>query len=277
MNDTQEIENVFVAAATTPSPTIAPISTPSLPAAIPGSVNAAARFNGITLEAIGVTLVGGLCIWTITVIAFGLAVMMKHTNIAPRCTARHSNTIWRSRKDILAEINSNSGDVGTKKKKRGRRNKHKKDGASASTGQNNISDVEHGMPTTMPSPQDPPIEMSTYISKQEQSSTETSTDASNSSYYSHPQDRGNPFLGWIPWTLHLSYDRMLRGIPGTGTRNKGMDGQLLGVNLDAIVLFRYNGTFYLYKFCSMYGFLFLVDCFVCLFVAMYAQSYKNHL
>jgi len=56
----------------------------------------------------------------------------------------------------------------------------------------------------------------------------------------HPQDRGNPFLGWIPWTLNLSYDRMLRGIPGTGTRYGGMGGKLLGVNLDAIVLFRYH-------------------------------------
>lgn len=56
----------------------------------------------------------------------------------------------------------------------------------------------------------------------------------------HPQDRGNPFLGWIPWTLHLSYDRMLRGIPGTGTRSKGMEGKFLGVNLDAIVLFQYH-------------------------------------
>ena len=59
--------------------------------------------------------------------------------------------------------------------------------------------------------------------------------------YTHPQDRGNPFLGWIPWTLHLSYDRMLRGIPGTGTRGGGMGGKLLGVNLDAIVLLRYHG------------------------------------
>ena len=57
----------------------------------------------------------------------------------------------------------------------------------------------------------------------------------------HPQDRGNPFLGWIPWTLHLSYDRMLRGIPGTGTREKGMSGKLLNVNLDAIILFRFHG------------------------------------
>lgn len=89
--------------------------------------------------------------------------------------------------------------------------------------------------------------------------------------YSHPQDRGNPFLvslflleycrlypsthllisaisfllriikGWIPWTLNLSYDRMLRGIPGTGTRDGGMSGQLLAVNLDAIILFKFHG------------------------------------
>jgi len=58
--------------------------------------------------------------------------------------------------------------------------------------------------------------------------------------YSHPQDRGNPFLGWISWTLNLSYDRMLRGIPGTGTRDGGMSGQLLAVNLDAIILFKFH-------------------------------------
>jgi hypothetical protein len=63
----------------------------------------------------------------------------------------------------------------------------------------------------------------------------------NNEQYVHPQDRGNPFLGWIPWTLHLSYDRMLRGIPGTGTRDGGMGGKLLGVNLDAVVLFRFHG------------------------------------
>jgi hypothetical protein len=66
-------------------------------------------------------------------------------------------------------------------------------------------------------------------------------DNDKSDAFAHPQDRGNPFLGWIPWTLHLSYDRMLRGIPGTGTRDGGMGGKLLGVNLDAIVLFRFHG------------------------------------
>mmetsp|Transcript_8864 Transcript_8864/g.18772 ORF Transcript_8864/g.18772 Transcript_8864/m.18772 type:complete len:991 (+) Transcript_8864:58-3030(+) len=54
------------------------------------------------------------------------------------------------------------------------------------------------------------------------------------------QYRGNPWTGWIPWTLALSYDTMLRGVPGTGTRHKGLDGSLLRVNLDAIVLFRFH-------------------------------------
>ena len=274
MNDTQEIEMVMnvVTSSPTPSPIIA---TPSLPGAISGVTGVGSnaisdRYNGITLQAIGLTLVGGLCIWTLTVIAFGIAVMLQHTNIAPRCTARHSNTIWRSRRDILAEVSSGStsttrDDLGKKK----RRNKHAKDGASTAAQNNIIGDVEHGIPATsaaMPSPQDPPIEMSTYISKQQQQSSTTSTTitaSQHSSYYSHPQDRGNPFLGWIPWTLHLSYDRMLRGIPGTGTRNKGMDGQLLGVNLDAIVLFRYNGTCFC-LFC-MYGFVCMLLHFVLLF------------
>jgi hypothetical protein len=55
------------------------------------------------------------------------------------------------------------------------------------------------------------------------------------------QDRGNPFLlGWIFWTLQLSYHTMLQGIPGTGTRNNGLSGQLLRVNLDNIVLLRFH-------------------------------------
>jgi hypothetical protein len=76
----------------------------------------------------------------------------------------------------------------------------------------------------------------------------------NDEPYIHPQDRGNPFLGWIPWTLHLSYDRMLRGIPGTGTRDGGMGGKLLGVNLDAVVLFRFHGKWiHLFIFSRSYA------------------------
>ena len=54
------------------------------------------------------------------------------------------------------------------------------------------------------------------------------------------QDRGSPTFGWIGWTLGLTYDTMLRGVPGTGTRDGGMAGSLLAVKLDGIVLLRFH-------------------------------------
>jgi hypothetical protein len=48
-------------------------------------------------------------------------------------------------------------------------------------------------------------------------------------------------FGWIPWTLSLSYDQLLTGVPGTGTRKDGMEGSLLKVNLDGIILLRFHG------------------------------------
>lgn len=65
-------------------------------------------------------------------------------------------------------------------------------------------------------------------------------------YESNPvsasQQRGGPMLGWIPWTLSLSYDTMLTGVPGTGTREQGLSGSLLKVNLDGIVLLRFHAV-----------------------------------
>ena len=55
------------------------------------------------------------------------------------------------------------------------------------------------------------------------------------------QYRGNPIWGWIPWTLSLSYQTLLEGVPGTGTRKDGMAGSMLKVNLDGIVLLRFHG------------------------------------
>lgn len=49
--------------------------------------------------------------------------------------------------------------------------------------------------------------------------------------------------GWYKWTLGLTYDTMLGGVPGTGTRNNGLSGQMLRVNLDHIVLLRFHGMF----------------------------------
>ena len=151
--------------------------------------------SGMTLQAIGLTLGGGLCISTLAVLAFGVAVMFHNTIIATRCTRRHPNTFWRSRRDIDRE----------------RRGKAKGAGVSGADGV--------GL-------------------KHRESDAAVSPPGGDER---HVQDRGNPFVGWIPWTLRMSYNRMLNGIPGTGTRDGGMGGKLLDVNLDAVVLFRYHG------------------------------------
>lgn len=279
MNDTQQIEMVASSAAATsninpsPSPTILPVE-PGISLGIRGET-----FDGITLEAIGLTLVAGCIIWTITVFAFGVAVMLKHTNIAPRCTARHSNTIWRSKKDIASDENkrrkrealvnnnlaggeSDNSNINNATLQAGNMSTRAQPSTSPKTGidieENNNGGMMSGgstLPLTDPQSKtgannnfdyNNPINNEIMSNHPSPLSTTASTQQQTQYYYTHPQDRGNPFLGWIPWTLHLSYDRMLRGIPGTGTRNRGMDGSFLGVNLDAIVLFRYNGAFCLY-------------------------------
>ena len=57
------------------------------------------------------------------------------------------------------------------------------------------------------------------------------------------QSRGHKnsaMLGWIPWTLGLTYDTLLKGVPGTGTREGGLSGSMLKVNLDGIILLRFH-------------------------------------
>ena len=54
------------------------------------------------------------------------------------------------------------------------------------------------------------------------------------------QDRGNVFWGWVPWVMKLTYATMLSGVPGTGTRDNGLSGLMLKVNLDGIVLIRFH-------------------------------------
>jgi Late exocytosis, associated with Golgi transport len=55
-----------------------------------------------------------------------------------------------------------------------------------------------------------------------------------SSYYCFPS------IGWIPWVLSIPYDTMLKGVPGTGTREGGMSGCMLKLGLDAVVLLRFH-------------------------------------
>jgi len=54
------------------------------------------------------------------------------------------------------------------------------------------------------------------------------------------QNRGNIFWGWVPWVMKLTYATMLSGVPGTGTRDGGLSGLMLKVNLDGIVLIRFH-------------------------------------
>jgi len=47
-------------------------------------------------------------------------------------------------------------------------------------------------------------------------------------------------IAWILWAYHLTYKQCIIGIPGTGTRKKGWEGPLLKLNLDAVVLLKFN-------------------------------------
>jgi Late exocytosis, associated with Golgi transport len=66
----------------------------------------------------------------------------------------------------------------------------------------------------------------------------------NTIYNTQPSDisqqRGGAMLGWIWWCNSIPYETLLKGIPGTGTRNGGLDGLLLKVNMDGIVLLRFQ-------------------------------------
>lgn len=79
----------------------------------------------------------------------------------------------------------------------------------------------------------------------------------NSDPHKHPcQNRGNPVFGWIPWVMGLTYESMLRGVPGTGTRSQGLSGVLLKVNLDGVVLLRFHHL--CLRVCSLACFLYLL-------------------
>ena len=47
-------------------------------------------------------------------------------------------------------------------------------------------------------------------------------------------------LAWIKWSYLLTLKQCLFGIPGTGTRNSGLHGPLLKVNVDGVVLLKYH-------------------------------------
>lgn len=97
--------------------------------------------------------------------------------------------------------------------------------------------------------------------------------ASRRDQQQHPvacQDRGGPMFGWIPWVLNLTYDTMLMGVPGTGTREGGLSGSLLRVNMDGIVLLRFHAM------CRRLAVLATTLC-ICILLPVYysAQCYSS--
>ena len=55
------------------------------------------------------------------------------------------------------------------------------------------------------------------------------------------------------WYVYASFfcsndETVLKGVPGTGTRKNGMEGSMLKVNLDGIVLLRFHGEFVVFTF-----------------------------
>ena len=186
-----------------------------------------------TLNAIGFTTAGSSIVAMTAFCIFSCAVRSGSPKIAPRCSARSKETIYnrkakrkRSLFFFLFRCCRRRGNMNHKKYDD--EGKHKLDprsfGNSASTDvkKNHLNQKEG---TNFGSGK------ADYSGEEEDNMKE------------HVQYRGGPMFGWIPWTLSLSYETLLKGVPGTGTRKNGMEGSMLKVNLDGIVLLRFHGEF----------------------------------
>jgi hypothetical protein len=162
-----------------------------------------------TLDAIGFTTAGSSLVAIFTFIWFALAVRAGSHKVAPRCTARSSDTVFnpkaRRKKKIGASVVSFFRRSFILEKDSKKDDDFSNVGASAGAGFEQYNDDEEDKN---------PI---------------------------HVQYRGGPMFGWIRWTMSLSYEQLLNGVPGTGTRKNGMEGSMLKVNLDGIVLLRFHG------------------------------------
>ena len=179
-----------------------------------------------TLDAIAFTTAGSFILGLVTFIFFAFAIRINSFKVAPRCTARSRETVYnpkarkkKKKKKLVNKIKSlatmmsstthlhanGDGNATTNKKKK---KKDYDDGAGIGIG------------------------------RQHQEEEEEDTDPLS------VQFRGGPMFGWIPWVMSLSYDQLIKGVPGTGTRKNGMSGSMLQVNLDGIVLLRFHGEFF---------------------------------
>jgi len=164
-----------------------------------------------TLQAIGFTCAGGTFFAAVAFVWFGVAVKARSVNVAPRASARD--------RDVIYNPNARRGKgqgLCCRRGKQQREDTKKNDDANADASNENNGPL----PTDVENRIDP---REIFRQTREQ-----------------VQFRGGPFFGWIPWVLSFSYKELLEGVPGTGTRKHGMEGSMLKVNLDGIILIRFH-------------------------------------
>lgn len=163
--------------------------------------------------AIGITtgVSAGVC--ALSFAFFGVAVRARSIIIAPRCVARPKDTIFNPKAKRGKRSFLRFGRMDSSKK-------NDDDGNVGSSGQ----DVIHFQDGGVGGVGEEDLKLQDERNRNE------------------IQYRGSAIFGWIPWVLSLSYDQLLTGVPGTGTRKGGLEGNLLNVNLDGIVLLRFHGT-----------------------------------
>jgi hypothetical protein len=162
--------------------------------------------------AIGITtgVSAGVC--ALSFAFFGVAVRARSIIIAPRCAARPKDTIFNPKAKRGKRSFLRFGRIDSSKK-----TDDGHVGSSAGQDMKPLKDSGGG--------------------GREEKDWKVLQDESNRNEI---QYRGTAIFGWIPWVLSLSYDQLLTGVPGTGTRKGGMEGNLLKVNLDGIVLLRFH-------------------------------------
>jgi len=180
-----------------------------------------------TLNAIGFTTAGSSAVALGAFAFFSVAVRTANPKIAPRCSARSPETVFNPKAKRKIKLGSSilnflccrkNNNMNGKKGDEKHKKKHDSDDGVHDSEQEDMLGIN-----------------GTYDNDKE----EKEEDDDNNPIY--VQYRGGPMFGWIPWTMSLSYEQMLKGIPGTGTRKNGMEGSMLKVNLDGIVLLRFHG------------------------------------
>jgi len=186
-----------------------------------------------TLQAIAITTVRSIIVAMFTFIFFAFAVRTGDKKVAPHCTARSPDTIYnpkaRKKKSLCSAIFCFW-------KKDTQKQKQKRHAQSKKSDDYDVNDRDH-VNVNVPNGRD-------HNGNGKMNAQED--DANDPDYV---QYRGGPMFGWIPWTMSLSYEQLLKGVPGTGTRKNGMEGSMLKVNMDGIVLLRYHGTFHFLYSC----------------------------